>query len=136
VLQNFPLGPLGLVDELKRAFGADAGCEMGTVPAGKTVTEADMETISGCAAVQVVMGPRWLGVHDDHGRRRLDDPEDFVRVEIESALRSDKRVLQILVGDAQLPGPQLLPESLQGPVRYPAWTLGEAVWSESITRRV
>jgi hypothetical protein len=59
----------------------------------------------------VVIGRDW--VVDAHGRRRLDDPGDYVRLEIESALRGGIRIIPVLVAGAQMPAPADLPESLR-----------------------
>ena len=47
--------------------------------------------------VLVVIGPRWLTITDEEGQRRLDDPGDYVRIEIETALTRHKRVIPILM---------------------------------------
>ena len=58
-----------------------------------------------------VIGPHWLAAGQD-GQRRLDDPADFVRLEIEAALARGVRVIPVLVDGAQLPRPEQLPASL------------------------
>jgi hypothetical protein len=59
-----------------------------------------------------LIGERWLSVIDQHGRRRLDSPDDFVRLEIEAALQRDVRVIPILVDGATMPEAGELPSSL------------------------
>ena len=61
----------------------------------------------------VVIGPDWVGTTNREGRRRLLDPEDMVRIEIETALRRDLRIVPVLVEDASMPRPQDLPPSLE-----------------------
>jgi hypothetical protein len=61
----------------------------------------------------VVIGPDWVGTTSREGRRRLLDPEDMVRIEIETALRRDLRIVPVLVEDASMPRPQDLPPSLE-----------------------
>lgn len=62
----------------------------------------------------VVIGPRWATVEGKHGRRRLFESQDFVRYEVETALRrQDVQVLPVLVAGAEMPAPEELPESLR-----------------------
>jgi hypothetical protein len=70
------------------------------------------ERIATCLVLIVMIGPDWLEVRDENGRRRLDDPEDFVRMEIEAALKRDIRVIPILIGNTRMPGARELPEGL------------------------
>jgi hypothetical protein len=60
-----------------------------------------------------VIGKGWLDAADGGGHRRLDDPNDFVRVEIESALKLGKRVIPVLVNDAHMPRADQMPEGLR-----------------------
>src|SRR5262249_48340178 len=60
-----------------------------------------------------VIGRQWLTVTDAAGKRRLDDPADFVRIEIEAALQRDIPSIPVLVQHAAMPGPRQLPSSLQ-----------------------
>jgi len=61
----------------------------------------------------VVIGPTWTTATDEEGRRRLDDPNDFVRLEVEMALRANMPVIPILVSNAKMPSANQLPASLQ-----------------------
>src|ERR1700722_16833399 len=60
-----------------------------------------------------VIGKGWIDARDDKGARRLDNPEDFVRIEIESALQQEKRVIPVLVGQAQMPRAEELPDAMK-----------------------
>lgn len=61
------------------------------------------------------MGKQWATITDDAGKLRLDNPGDFVRIEVESVLaRGDMLVIPILVGGANMPKPDQLPEGLRG----------------------
>jgi hypothetical protein len=71
------------------------------------------EWLAGCVAMLVVIGPRWLSVADSSSRRRIDDPQDIVRLEVETALNRDIRVIPVLVNGARLPKSADLPESLK-----------------------
>jgi hypothetical protein len=63
--------------------------------------------------VLVVIGMEWLDAATREGRRRLDDPDDMVRIEIETALERKLRVVPVLVEGASVPPPARLPASLQ-----------------------
>jgi len=71
------------------------------------------ERVADCDIVLAVIGKGWLDSRDAAGNRRLEDPDDFVRIEITSALNQGKRVIPVLVGEAQMPRPEDLPEALQ-----------------------
>jgi hypothetical protein len=67
-----------------------------------------------CESMVVVIGPRWATVEGKHGGRRLFDSRDWVRHEVETALRRrDVQVLPVLVAGAEMPAPEDLPESLR-----------------------
>ena len=65
----------------------------------------------------VVIGDRWLGASfkegDKKGKRRLNDPTDFVRIELEAALRGNIRIIPVLVESASMPNGDELPETLE-----------------------
>ena len=69
--------------------------------------------LPGCRVVLVLIGPNWLEARDETGRRRLDDPQDWVRIEIETALNaSGLDVVPVLVNGARMPRAEELPQSL------------------------
>jgi hypothetical protein len=70
-----------------------------------------------------LIGDEWLTITDEHGRRRLDNPDDFVRLEIEAALVRKVRVIPILVDGARMPRADELPDSLSKLVRRHALEL-------------
>lgn len=71
------------------------------------------EQVEQCDVLISVIGKDWLYARDEHGARRLDNPNDFVRVEIEAALARDKRVIPVLVGQLPMPSADQLPEGLK-----------------------
>ena len=56
---------------------------------------------------------RWLDARDEDGNRRLDDPNDFVRIEIGAALQRDIPVIPILLNGTKIPRADRLPPELQ-----------------------
>ena len=73
--------------------------------------------MAACQVLLAIIGPAWLTATDEQGNRRLDDPDDIVRLEVEAALDRGVRVIPILAEGAVMPGRQNLPESLAGLVR-------------------
>jgi hypothetical protein len=71
------------------------------------------EKIAVCDDFIAVIGPGWLMATDDAGGRRLDNPKDFVRLEIEAALRAKTHLVPALVGGAKMPHAQDLPDTLR-----------------------
>ncbi len=71
------------------------------------------ERVAECDVLLAVIGKGWIDARDAKGNRRLDEPDDFVRIEIASALTRDKRVIPVLVGDARMPRAEELPEDLR-----------------------
>jgi hypothetical protein len=69
--------------------------------------------ISQCHAVIAVIGPHWLDARDQAGHRRLDSDNDYVRVELASALRRDIPVIPVLVDGAVMPAEDRLPDDLK-----------------------
>lgn len=105
-----------LFDRLEQTFGA-ANIFMdveGHIRAGDDYVDVLREQVAACDVLLAVVGPRWLTIADETGRRRLDNPEDWVRVEIASALQAGaaKRVIPVLVPGAEMPRAEDLPPDL------------------------
>ena len=86
------------------------------------VEELDRQ-VGTCRALIVIIGKNWLDARNAKGERRLDNPQDFVRIELESALKRDVRIIPVLVDGATMPAPVDLPESLQRLARRNAMEL-------------
>jgi len=102
-----------IYDRLAGAFGAEQVFkDVDDIPLGRDFRKVIDQAVSGCDVLLVVIGRDWLDVRNEHGRRRIDDPADFVRLEIESALNREIPVIPLLVRDAMLPPADDLPGSL------------------------
>ena len=103
-----------LFDRLEEDLGRDRVFkDVDSIRPGENFPEVIARSLRETEVVLVLIGPRWLLVRGDDGQRRLDDPEDFVRLEVEAALASPKRVIPVLVGGAAMPSPDELPETLR-----------------------
>lgn len=103
-----------LYDRLAARFGADrVFMDIDGIGLGTDFVEEIEKAVAACKVQIVLIGRRWLTVKDAKGNRRIDDPEDFVRLEVESALRRKIRVIPALVGGVDMPALDELPESLR-----------------------
>jgi TIR domain-containing protein len=93
-----------LHDRLADFFGAGrVFMDVDAVKPGENFVEAIDRALAASNVLLVIMGPSWLAIADKQGRRRLDDPEDIVRLEIEAALSRDFLVVPVLVEGATMP---------------------------------
>lgn len=112
-----------LYDRLSDAFGEQAVfMDVDSIGLGLDFARVLDEAVSSCAVMLVLIGPGWAEVTDQQGRR-LEDPDDYVRQEIEAGLRRDIRVVPVLVRGGALPGPEELPEALRPLARRQAFPL-------------
>lgn len=103
-----------LYDRLAEHFGrTQVFKDVDSLQPGDDFVEVITTAVASCVALIAVIGERWLTAADEHGRRRLDNPEDFVRVEIEAALARGVRVIPVLVNGASMPRSADLPSNLQ-----------------------
>ncbi len=111
-----------LYDLLVAELGADRVFkDVDNIEPGDDFVERIQWAVGSCEVLLALIGPKWLTITDGTGTRRLDDPADFVRLEVETALnRDDVRVIPILVDNAKMPTPQELPKGLGGLTRRQA----------------
>jgi hypothetical protein len=91
--------------------------DVDNIPVGLDFVDILSERVGRCDALIAVIGKTWVSSADVHERRRLDDPNDFVRIEIEAALERKIRVIPVLVDGAPMPMPDDLPDCLTKLVR-------------------
>jgi TIR domain len=103
------------------------------IPLGQNFTAALRENVRAADVVLTVIGPKWLTMAGEDGRRRLDDEHDFVRFEVAEALRQGKRVIPILVNDTPMPKAAELPDDLQPLLVCQALHLADARFNHDAT---
>ena len=123
-----------LFDALSSHFAGRLFMDVDTLDPGVDFVEAIEQAVGSCEVLIVVIGREWLTVEDKAGRRRLDDPGDFVRLEVESALARKIRVIPVLVQDAPMPRAEELPASLAKLARRNAIELSDARWAYDADR--
>jgi hypothetical protein len=127
-----------LADHLKEHLpGVPIFRDVETIEPGVDFVEAIGRALHSCGVLLAVIGPRWASVQDDAGRRRLDDPNDYTRLEIATALaRADVRVIPVLVEGAQMPAGETLPEDLKALSRRNAIELTDKRWEYDVAQLV
>src|SRR5262245_31070457 len=108
---------LRVTDNLARLYGPDAVfLDVDVIPAGVEFVDYLERGICGCRLVIAMIGVNWLGLDRESGRRRIDNPLDFLRLELEMALKHGVPILPVLVDSAAMPQRRDLPQSIVGVV--------------------
>jgi len=103
-----------LYDRLVDDFGKETVFkDVDSIPAGVNFKEHLNEQVGKCNVLLAIIGDRWLDASDATGNRRLEDPSDFVRIEIELALNKNIPVIPLLVRGASMPSEESLPSGLR-----------------------
>jgi pterin-4a-carbinolamine dehydratase len=105
----------GLYLQLKGRFGSgQLFMDVNSIPTGSQWPQRIQDKLLKATVVLAVLGPSWLTVSDQWGRRRLDFPDDWVHLELRTALDLDKPVIPLTVGNEfRIPPPKALPDGLQ-----------------------
>jgi len=115
-----------LYDRLAQHFGADQlFIDVDTIEPGVDFVEVIQSAVGACDVLLAIIGKRWLTSADATGQRRLDNPQDFVRLEIEAALERGIRVVPVLVQGAAMPRADELPEGLSRLARRNAFEVSD-----------
>jgi hypothetical protein len=124
-----------LADHLHTRFGAaQVFLDIDTIDPGTDFVQALHAALEQTAVVLVIIGPRWAALPGANGRRRLDDPEDFVRLEVETALRRNIPVVPVLVQGAALPRIEDVPPSMAALTRRQVMSLDHAEFHDDAQR--
>ena len=103
-----------LYDRLGSHFGRrNVFMDVVAIEAGVDFAEEIKQAVRGCDVLLALIGPQWLTIKDKQGKLRLEDPRDFVRLEIAAALMQGIRVIPILLQGASMPPASALPEDLK-----------------------
>jgi hypothetical protein len=101
-------------DRLERELGSDLlFIDVDGIPLGVNFVKVLREEVAQCGVLLAMIGPNWLDVRHEDGTRRLDNPTDFVRIEIAAALQREIPVIPILLDGTMIPKADQLPEDLK-----------------------
>jgi len=103
-----------IFDRLEAHFGRDhVFMDIDSIPFGVDFHDYLDEQVARAETVLALIGPGWAEARDEAGKRRLDNPDDFVRIEIEAALRRGIPLGAVLIDGAPMPRPEQLPEDMR-----------------------
>jgi hypothetical protein len=125
-----------LFDRLGARFPGRVFMDIDTLEPGVDFVEVIETAVGSCEVLIVLIGHEWLSVKDAAGHRRLDDPADYVRLEVATALQRRIRVIPVLVQSASMPRAEELPPDLATLARRNAIELSDARWAYDVDRLI
>lgn len=126
-----------LYDRLAARLGAESVFrDIDALSPGVDFVEAIETAVASCRAVVVLIGREWLRATTPDGRRRLDQPDDFVRLEVEAALARGIRIIPVLVEDATMPATAELPLAIARLSRFNALEISDSRWEYDVGRLI
>lgn len=122
-----------LADRLALEFGEDQVFrDFDDIKPGQNFIESLEKALSSADLLLVMIGENWLNIKHPTGQRRLDDAKDFVRLEIEAALKRGIPIIPILINDASMPNARDLPPSLSAFALHQAVILHDSRWDQDV----
>jgi hypothetical protein len=124
-----------LADSLVDHFGREqCFLDVDGIESGVDFIETIRSSVAACEVLIAVIGPDWITQADASGRPRLEDPNDFVRLEVAAALERNIRVIPVLVGGAQVPTDDELPHVLKALSRRQTHELTDSRWDYDVEK--
>ncbi|CAN2050608.1 formylglycine-generating enzyme [Candidatus Magnetomoraceae bacterium gMMP-1] len=102
---------------------------------GEDFTQVIENALNSCKVLIVLIGRNWLSASDERGRR-LDNPNDFVRLEISTALKRDIRVIPVLLDGVSMPRFDDLPDELASLTRRQALDISNTRFNYDVDRLI
>ena len=106
--------------------------DVAAIDPGADFGDAIAQALQDCDAVLAVIGPAWVNASTPAGLRRLDQPDDYVRLELSTALAADARVIPVLVAGANMPSSADLPDELRALAGRQAFVLHDQTWPQDV----
>lgn len=121
-----------LNDVLVQRLGArNVFHDVSTIAPGRDFAEVIQRALDECDAALAVIGPGWSATTPE-GTSRLQHADDYVRLELATALRHGLPVVPVLLGGAQLPPPEALPDDVKLLTRRQAVVLHDETWHQDV----
>lgn len=122
-----------LADSLKQHYDpSQIFMDIDTIEPGVDFVEVINRGVSSCEVLLAIIGPAWVNITDANGNPRLDDENDFIRLEIATALKRNIRVIPVLVDGAKMPTKEQLPDELVSLSRRNAHEISNTRWTYDV----
>jgi hypothetical protein len=122
-----------LNDQLELRWGRDLVFQdVEDIEPGDDWRQAIADQLTGCGVFLTVIGPAWLELADEQGRRRITLDDDVLREEIERAIEMCPKVVPVLVGGAVMPNSDQLPQSIRRLADFQAVLLRDDRWTPDV----
>ncbi|GJL66330.1 MAG: hypothetical protein NPIRA05_13010 [Nitrospirales bacterium] len=126
-----------LYDRLCKCFGEQQiFFDRDKLKGGEEFPTKIISAITSSKALIVLIGQSWATVTDENGGRKLDNPQDWVRLEVETALEHKIEILPVLVQRASMPTEKFLPRSLSGLARRQACELSDSRFNYDVDQLI
>jgi len=110
--------------------------DVDTIQAGMDFVDVLENAVQSCDVVVALLGRQWLNIKDEAGERRLDNPQDFVRIEVAAALSRGIRVIPVLVDGTSMPNSGELPDNLKPLARRNAVLVNHHSFHNDVNRLI
>ena len=107
-----------------------------SIDLGRDFRDVLQEVAASCNLMLVLIGPNWADAKDERGRTRLEDPDDYVRLEIEAALKRNIPITPVLVQGARMPTPEELPVEIRDLAYRNGFELSHARWESDVQEMI
>jgi TIR domain len=125
----------GLMSDLRNTFGSkQVFLDMEDIEAGSDFPRIIEEAVSNCEMLLAIIGPNWSELRDEAGQRRIEDANDFVRLEIAAALERKIPIIPVLVENAKMPKEEEIPSQINILATLQGIPLTHDRWDDDIAR--
>ena len=125
----------GLMSDLRNTFGSkQVFLDMEDIEGGSDFPRIIEEAVSNCEMLLAIIGPNWSELRDEAGRRRIENANDFVRLEIAAALARKIPIIPVLVENAKMPKTDEIPSQINLLTTLQGIPLTHDRWDDDIAR--
>jgi hypothetical protein len=122
-----------LADGLSEIFGPKSIFrDVESLELGENYERALNHALDCCAVLLAVIGPKWMTITDENGHSRLEEPQDWVRMEIAAALERQIPVIPVLISGTQMPREADLPNDLRPLLKHQACEFSDHHWKQDL----